>query len=240
MKKKVIIIVISIVLVLLVIFGYFIFQDLNEENKLIEEANIINELTENDINTKKLNKILSETVTSGDYATIEKAYKNYWQDIINDTTEIMNILNDEKLAFILTIDNFKEDGKNFTNTKEYINSTREKVNKLKESLTKYLTEDKIMSYVNDEDLDSYYTDFYKNELFGDFDSSEVKKTNDELEKALDEVINLLNGEEAIIDFLIANQNNWYIENDNIMFMAPNLSNQYNDLVNSLSSISDKF
>lgn len=36
---------------------------------------------------------------------------------------MLNLLNDEKITNILTVENYKKDGKNFKETKEYIKNT---------------------------------------------------------------------------------------------------------------------
>ena len=87
-----------------------------------------------------------------------------------------------------------------------------------------------MSYINDKGLDSYYTDLYKNEFIGDMSTAAQDTT---VQTSIDEVITILNTSEEVLNLLSENQNNWEIDEENISFNNESLSNQYDELVNSL-------
>ena len=87
-----------------------------------------------------------------------------------------------------------------------------------------------MSYLDTKDLDSYYTDLYLKELIGDYEKEFADKT---LEGSLKELITLLDNSEKIIDFLINNKDQWYIEGENIVFKTDALLTEYNNLVANL-------
>ena len=61
--------------------------------------------------------------------------------------KIADILNDEKLTTILTADNYKQDGKDFVETKNYISTTRDQLETYKTEYKDFFTEDKVMSYI---------------------------------------------------------------------------------------------
>ena len=86
-----------------------------------------------------------------------------------------------------------------------------------------------MSYINDKGLDSYYTDLYKQEFVGDIESS----NDGVVESSIDEIIAILNTSEKILNLLSENQNDWEIEGENIVFSNDSLSNEYDELINSL-------
>ena len=79
-----------------------------------------------------------------------------------------------------------------------------------------------MSYINNKNVDSYYVDFYKQELIG---NPEDYKDNI-VEHEIDGIISILDGSNSVIDFLIANKNNWKIEGENILFANEDLSNKF--------------
>ena len=93
-----------------------------------------------------------------------------------------------------------------------------------------LTEEKAMSYINDKGLDSYYTDLYKNEFIGDMSSASQDTT---VQDSIDEVIGILNTSEEVLNLLSENQDSWEIDGENISFNSESLSNQYDELINSL-------
>ena len=231
MKKKVLIAVLIIIVIALVVIGYFGFSDMMQEDKLKTELSEIYQLTNAEtIDMDAINERLNRTITKGDYAVVEEAFKSYLKDNFDNSIEIANILNDEKITSLLTVENYKEDGKDFTESKNYITTTRTTLENCKEKYTEFLTEEKAMSYINDKGLDSYYTDLYKEEFVGDMETSE---SDGIVESSIDEVISILNTSEEILNLLSENQDSWEIDGEIIVFSSESLSDEYNELVDAL-------
>ena len=231
MKKKVLIVLLIIIVIALVGVGYFVFTDMQQEEKLKTELSELNDLVNaENIDMDAVNEKLDRRITTGDYEKVEDAYKSYLRDNFDNSIQIANILNDEKITTLLTVENYESDGKDFTESKEYITNTRKTLEECKAKYTEFLTEEKAMSYINDKGLDSYYTDLYKNEFIGDM-SSATKDTI--VQDSIDEVITILNTSSEVLNLLSANQSAWEIDGENISFNNESLSNQYDELVNSL-------
>ena len=231
MKKKVLITILMIIVIVIGVIGYFVFSDIMQEDKLRTELAEINELTNAEqIDMDVINDRLDRIITTGDYAVVEDAFKSYLRENFENSIEIANILNDKKLAKLLTVENYKEDGKDFTESKNYITTTRTALENCKTKYTEFLTEDKAMSYINDKGLDSYYIDLYKEEFIGNIESATQDTT---VQDSIDEIIAILNTSEEILNLLSANQEAWEIQGENIVFNRESLSNQYDELVNSL-------
>lgn len=231
MKKKVLIVLLIIIVIALVGVGYFVFTDMEQEEKLKTELSELNDLVNaENIDMDAINEKLERRITTGDYEKVEDAYKSYLKDNFDNSIQIANILNDEKITTLLTVENYESDGKDFTESKEYITNTRETLEECKAKYTEFLTEEKAMSYINDKGLDSYYTDLYKNEFIGDMSTAAQDTT---VQTSIDEVITILNTSEEVLNLLSENQNNWEIDEENISFNNESLSNQYDELVNSL-------
>ena len=231
MKKKVLIAVLIIIVIALVVIGYFVFSDMMQEDKLKTELTEIYQLTNAEtIDMDAINERLNRTITKGDYAVVEETFKSYLKDNFDNSIEIANILNDEKLTSLLTVENYKEDGKDFTESKNYITTTKATLENCKEKYTEFLTEEKAMSYINDKGLDSYYTDLYKEEFVGDMETSE---SDGIVESSIDEVISILNTSEEILNLLSENKDNWEIDGEIIVFSSESLSDEYNELVDAL-------
>lgn len=231
MKKKVLIALLIIIVIALVGVGYFVFTDMQQEEKLKTELSELNDLVNaENIDMDAVNEKLERRITTGDYEKVEDAYKSYLRDNFDNSIQIANILNDEKITTLLTVENYLEDGKDFINSKEYINNTITTLEDCKTKYTEFLTEEKAMSYINDKGLDSYYTDLYKNEFIGDMSSATQDTT---VQDSIDEVITILNTSEEVLNLLSENQDSWEIDGENISFNSESLSNQYDELVNSL-------
>ena len=233
MKKKILLGVGIVVLVFAGIVGYMVVSDLGQEDKLKEELNSLNELVNADnIDLDLIYERLDRTVTKGDYAKVEKSFKTYLKDSFDNSIEIVNLLNDERITTSLTAANYVEDGPDFINTKVYLTETKTKLEECKTKYQEFLTYDKVMSYIEDKNLDSYYIDLYKNEYVGDMDNTITE--DDEMVTSINEIIELLNNTEEIIDFLIANKGSWNVEVENINFDTNALAEQYDVLLNKLS------
>ena len=231
MKKKILIVLLIIIVIALVGVGYFVFTDMMQEDKLKTELSELNDLVNaENINMDAVNEKLDRRITTGDYEKVEDAYKSYLRDNFDNSIQIANILNDEKITTLLTVENYESDGKDFTESKEYITNTRETLEECKAKYTEFLTEEKAISYINDKGLDSYYTDLYKNEFIGDMSSASQDTT---VRNSIDEVITILNTSEEVLNLLSENQNSWEIDGENISFNSESLSNQYDELVKSL-------
>ena len=231
MKKKVLIVLLIIIVIALVGVGYFVFTDMQQEEKLKTELSELNDLVNaENIDMDAVNEKLDRRITTGDYEKVEDAYKSYLRDNFDNSIQIANILNDEKITTLLTVENYESDGKDFTESKEYITNTRETLEECKAKYTEFLTEERAMSYINDKGLDSYYTDLYKNEFIGDMSSASQDTT---VQNSIDEVITILNTSEEVLNLLSENQSAWEIDGENISFNSESLSNQYDELVKSL-------
>ena len=95
----------------------------------------------------------------------------------------------------------------------------------------YFTEKKAMSYL-DKDLDDYYIDFYKDEVVGNLTSDEE---DEELFASLNSIIDLINAEEDVIDFLVENKNSWHLEGESIAFDSDSLTAEYEILIAAVES-----
>ena len=231
MKKKILIIIAIIIIIALGIIGYIVFTDIKQEEKLMTELNEISDLVNSEnINMDDVNQRLDRIVTTGDYAIVEDSFKSYLRENFDNTMQIAEILNDEKIVNILTAQNYKEDGKDFVNTKEYIKTTREKLESCKTKYVEFFTEEKAMSYINNKGLDSYYIDLYKEEFVGDIENTGDTKT---VEDSINEIIEILNISEETINLLSENKNSWEIQGENIVFSNDSLSEKYDELINSL-------
>lgn len=229
MKRKILIGVLAVIIIAVVAICYFVFNDGKQEQKLKDELVEISNLTNvTPIDVDAINKKLEETITTGDYATVEKAMKSYLKDSFDNMVRIAELLNDERITGILTAENYQEDGPDFVETKAYITSTIQELETRKNNYQEYLTEEKAMSYIENKGLDDYYINFYKTEIVKDMESDDTTVAD-----SIDGIIEILRNSEKVIDFLITNKDNWKIENDSVIFSNEDLSNQYINLISQL-------
>ena len=197
MKKKVLIIIVISAIIILGLIAYFVVSDFMQEDKLKAELNELSQLSNaENIDIDKINQKLDTIVTKDDYAIVERAFKDYLSDSFENSLEIASILNDERITESLTPENYKNDGPEFTSTKEYLTKTIEQLEYCKNKYNEFFTDEKAMSYINDKNLDEYYVNLYKEEIVGD-----LSNTDKTVENSIDEVISMLDKSEKVIDFL---------------------------------------
>lgn len=232
MKKKNIklIIIVAIIILIFWAFAFFMIYNIMQRSSLITEFEEITELTSEDYETmdiEEINMRLDRTISSGKYAEVEKSAKQYLKDVFKNTEEMSKILNDPYIAHSLTIDNYKEDGPDFKETKEYLTKTKQELQNGVDTYKEFFTEEKIMSYINDKNLSEFYKKFYREKIMGDPANKEDIQL---VEDSINEVIDALNKSEDVIDFLIKNKYSWTIEGENIVFNDNKTLDQYNILI----------
>lgn len=228
MKKKVLIIIAIIVAIIVGIITYMLITDLNQESKLKDELNYLDSLVNvENIDLDKIDEILNRTVTKDDYQVVEKAYKSYLSDSFDNIVTITNIINDEQLTNVLTVENYQEDGPDFVVSKEYLETSKEVLINSKTNYYSLLSEEKAMSYIDTEGLDSYYIDLYKDELLGDIETESADQT---IANSIDDIINIIDISLEALNFLSENKESWIIQNNQIVFDNQELTDEYNRII----------
>lgn len=235
MKKKtvILIIVISLIVILfigmLVAMGYFLIKDFKQEKNLRYELDqITNELNKEKVDIDRISFVLNRTITKDDYSIVEESCKQYLIDSFEKISQINKIVTEESINNILTIENYKKDGFEFKETKNYITTTVKQL----EDYKQMLTQEKVMAYIDDKGLEDYYIDFYKEIII-----KNVKTLNSYkfINKSADDLIVLLNNSKNIIDFLSNNKDNLQLDESKIIFKNEELSNQYDELLSDLTN-----
>ena len=230
-KTKIILFVIAIlVIACIVAIAFMLTSDLKQEEKLGKELDSLYTLLNNyPLDYESLDKQLSTIITTDDYAKVEKAIKDYSKEFVNYMKQFDTLINDETLINAVNIENIKEDGPDFTNTKKKLSEAKTSLDTILTNFSDYLTEGVALSYIKDIELDEYYTDLYKQYALGD-NLSEMESARDEIIKSLNDVKALIENEEETVNFLVKNKGSWEIENDQLVFYSDSLSKQYNDII----------
>lgn len=234
MKKgvKIAIILGVIVVVIALVGGYFFMNDIGQKEKILEEFAQIEEITSSEnFDMEALNEKTDTIVTTGKYATVEKAAKKYASDLFSTAFKIKALMEDERLVKLLTAENYQEDGPDFVETKKYINETKQKLEDGKNEMLSYLEESKINSYIEAETTEEYYVNLYKELVTEDIEISDAERN--ELENSINMVVSLLDTAEEVIDFLIANKGKWEIQDGQIAFATNQLVETYNGFLEKL-------
>ena len=225
MKKKILITIGVLILLIAILIAVFVVKDLRQEKTLRDEIASIQELTGSE-QMDMVNEKLGHIVTTGDYAKVEKAVKNYMADNFNNAITIAEVLSDEVLTSALTAENYASDGPDFVKTKLLLSDLQKRLTKAKEEQKRLSTNETVMSYLKDKE-DSYYVNLYK-EIIGEEESASENAI--EIEQSIDEVLDMVAVEQSVIDFLSENKGQWTVQDGIIAFSDEALNVQYNQLL----------
>ena len=240
MKKKGVLIAIIIAVIVIVIaigcIAVYIAKGFSQELAIKNQIQEIDQMTSDiqTINLEDFNKKTDTIVTTGNYAIVEQAVKQYIKDSINYTLEINSLLQDDTMANLVTAENYQTDGPDFTETTRYITESKTKLEEAKNEFSNMFTEEKIMSYINGKTDNQKLIDLYKEVAIGNQSELIPQEELDTVNSSLDAIINILNIEQEMIDLLKNNSGKWQVQNDMVMFDSNDLLIKYNALVGRLN------
>lgn len=238
MNKSVKIFLNIVIIALVGLIAFLVIRNFMTDGKVQREIKeLYNLIYNSDEETYDLETIYSkfdDVVSTDGYAIVEIVAKDYLSDVFDKILELEDIINDEKMNSILTVDNYKEDGPNFTETINYLNEVKQKVLNLKASMLGDLEVNTIMSYIINEDLGDSYLDLYGSLEFAK--ESNIEKNKENIENTVDSFVNQIEGMEKVLNFLSEHKNEWEITDDMIVFDDTSLSNEYNDMISSIRQL----
>ena len=233
-SSKVASFIVMLIILAVCLIGINLFINMKEERLLIGEISSINKLLNDPkYDQKKMDKKLSTYVTNGEYKTVEKAYKNYLKDNQKTVDEIIEYFKNDKTSTLLTIDNIKNDGKEFKTSLETLKKSKEQLTKLNKKFNEQSEEKNVMKYLDKKDLSEYYITFYKNQIARNITESKSEK---ELKKQLNFNLKLLDKVENMLNFLVKNGKYWNADGDVIYFETDELTKEYKKLLNDIKKI----
>ena len=230
MKKK-IIIGVSIGIVVVVTIGVSVFFLLNDkgESRLRQEAEKIAKMD-----------LLSEDVdmnikTKDEYGVIEQSIKEYINNYSKNLKEMQNLLNEEKMQKILSIENYKNDGPEFSDSTNYIKEVKTKFDEIMNKLISLTSEEEMMKSIQNKNLGSDFLNLYKELMLGNQLSSELNDTVATLKETSNQVKKIFDVQEKILTLLRENKDSWTVNEENIIeFTNEDIGNKYNEYISELS------
>lgn len=222
-KKSIIIIVIAVVIIIAVVAVVGSFVNENVQKQLIsKEIDKIN-------NTSEVDK---EIKSKGKYADVEKVLKDYVLEYQSVANEIKDQYQNEKFTTILSADNYKNDGPEFTESRKLISDAKAKGEEVKTKLNEMVTDEYKEKRATDNGLSGKYKDLF-------VDSIQFEKELEEVNLTIDNVNNYLAKIEDVFNFLNENKDNWEVKNTRVEFNQISLVTKYNSLITSVNIAAQK-
>lgn len=240
MKKstKIIIAIIAVIVVILAVIGINVILDLKQEKALNAELeSVYGSLDIYPLKYDELDTKLNRTVTTGDYKEVEISIKEYIAFFVNYVKDLDSLFDSDDIINALSAENYKNDGPDFIETRKNLAIAKMELERISDGLSNYFTEEKALEFIEGKDLDDYYLDLYKEYTVipeTDVDGTkEIAQAKEDLSASLDDFSKLVDAEQKVIDFLVSNNDNWKIDNDQIVFNTEKLSNDYNKLISEI-------
>ena len=200
----------------------------NIENNLSE----IDYLVNYDMFDPRIDDLLNNYVSSGNYLVVEKATKEYLKDILYYARRIDELNDNEEFIMVLSMENFYSDMPEFNDSLRIIADVSLEITDIQENFVNLLQEDVVLSYLDD-NIFSYYKDYYK-ELIFDTDSIEDDALT--IESNLDFVLSVLDLYEEFYTFLSDSKDDWIVDGEYIYFSNTDLEEEYLDILYRIENI----
>ncbi len=227
-KTHIIIIIILILVIILAIAGIF-GRDFIQKRTLIKEVNNIVENKDLSVDTVNTDDIK----TSGEYAKVEKAIKTYLNDYAIEIQKIISIAQDEKVSSLLSINNYEEDGPEFTKTLSFIDETKKQLEECSEKTIALMEKDKMFKYIENYNLSEKYNKLFETLMLDEDTEKELKQIKEDLQESITKIEGNLQVANDTINFLNEHKREWSISNNTVLFNSQNLVDQYNELIGKL-------
>lgn len=227
--NKVILTILLILVIFVVAIGIIYGGRIINKAKLDRE---LENLVSKDISSEDLSN--TAPVTSGEFAVVEETVKEYFKEYSDLRKQFMEKVNDSKLQSILTPENYEQDGPEFTESINYINTTKEEFNNIADELLNLLSTENIEARIQDENIGDYYKDLYKGYFIDNNDlSTTFQETYQDTVDDKTLMNNLYDNEIKILNFLTENKAHWEVLDNKLTFDDQELANTFNEMKSNL-------
>ena len=213
---------------------FFVIRGIKEEVTLENEFSAIEDLIDNSsIDNTQIDYMLNNFVTTGDYLNVEKAIKDYLEDLLVECRRLDNIFQSKDLTNVLSLYNFDADAPYFYESQNIIENYYQELKNIKTNLINLLDTDSIISYAEAYQLQDYYLDYFKNLII---DENMLNTNRNDIENNLDYALNTLDIYKELFELLSNNVDSWTMDEDYIYFDNDNLLEEYNRLIEIINNM----
>lgn len=221
----VIIAVLAIGLVVLgVIFGpeYYQKSVFLDEMERLSKINILEE------------DIDMEIKSSGEYAKVEEAAKEYFSELSIYLREISAILSDESLNAIVSEDILTNDAPNFSDTLETISEVKEKFNTNITAFSEMMTEEAIMAKIQEKNPNEEFEEIYREAMMNDEEIiNQLETVKQEIDASKINFNSILDYYDKLYRLLAENSGKWEYGENGLQISDSELLEKYQELLNTL-------
>lgn len=223
-NKKFFIIFCFILIDVFLVVGFLVIRDSISFNELKRE---VIELSKLDITKDRYNRKIK---SHGDYATVEKAIKDYMDEYAVDIQYLSKMMNDERLSTILSYSNYEKDGPEFKESLDYLEKSKKEYNEKIDKLIANLDEENIDNYIYTRINDEYYVSLYHELIFETSMIDNLKNTKTLLEESREKMNLIYDTCIETLNYLCLYNDKWKLEDGEIKFQTEDMYNYYMSLI----------
>ena len=223
-NKKFFIIFCFILIDVFLVVGFLVIRDSISFNELKRE---VIELSKLDITKDRYNRKIK---SHGDYATVEKAIKEYMDGYAVDIQYLSKMMNDERLSTILSYSNYEKDGTEFKESLNYLEKSKKEYNEKIDKLIANLDEENIDNYIYTRINDEYYVSLYHELIFETPMIDNLKNTKTLLEESREKMNLIYDTCIETLNYLCLYSDKWKLEDGEIKFQTEDMYNYYMSLI----------
>lgn len=223
-NKKFFIIFCFILIDVFLVVGFLVIRDSISFNELKRE---VIELSKLDITKDRYNRKIK---SHGDYATVEKAIKDYMDEYAVDIQYLSKMMNDERLSTILSYSNYEKDGPEFKESLDYLEKSKKEYNEKIDKLIANLDEENIDNYIYTRINDEYYVSLYHELIFETPMIDNLKNTKTLLEESREKMNLIYDTCIETLNYLCLYNDKWKLEDGEIKFQTEDMYNYYMSLI----------
>ena len=223
LKTKILLIILFVIIDIFLIFSFIRIKDAVNDNHL---NNRFRELLDISFTSNDYDNSIS---TTGKYKDVEKAMNEYFINYSNKAKEVLDIINDDKIKNLLSVDNYNKDPK-LTDSISYVTSTREDLDNRFNELYNYSSEEYIEEFIKKRSNDKKVKFLFKKYMYSIDSNNHFDDCNSLLKAKQDQVNNILDVSKEVFTFLASNEGKWIIKDNQIQFANNSLKEQYDGYI----------
>lgn len=219
MKNKIklfVIVLLIVAIVGLAIVLALVFKDVNERNTLVSQINTV-------IEQKKSN---DDILLTGEYGKIEKQVKEDYSTYFEAIETIQTNNSAVENLKVKNIENFQNDGPEFTNSLDTLNKMKTSNEEKIQTLNYLVSEEEMKARAEAADIKGKYKDLYF-QIIADAKLSDnvtaSVKAAEQMNSYYEKLISLLT-------FMKDNKSEWFIENGTLKSRSQSFIDEYNRLL----------
>ena len=180
---------------------------------------------------KKINEVLDRTMSTGEYAKVEKSLKSYVGDLFKNINEIDELSDNEAIYNSLEGEYLSKNIDKLDGTVAELKDASAKIDVLTTDAKKLYNEESVREYIKEQNLDENYTKLFIDNAKLFYEDEDLRNNYNSTLKLLSKSIKV---EVEAVEYLNKNKSGWKIENKQLVFTDDAVAKKYNEILNKVA------